>query len=426
MSIVAAEYSGVVTSSPLDQTGSSADQTVTTPVTGTTSTTSQADELVVGGIGYDTGPTPPTPSAYSGPTNGFSLVAQDETGSAGCCYLDKIVSATGTYSSGATIPSFYTTNGAIATFKAAAGGGGTVPAAPTVLVVYQKTDSSNQLYWTNDPSAVGTDSRVRYCTNDPNFASGGITTIDIGSVARSYVVTGLTPGTWYYFQVAEQDATGWSDWSNTAIGYAGNFYTFIPISDIADTGWSAASPGGRGAVNMSATLAWISNPFDPLVQSYYVTSPTNDTEQLEVYMGVQTGTSNPPGNESLPSDFGEALAFCYLLLYKTASSPVTAVLNFLDSGGSSMYGDTPSDATAGPIYHSANAAATPGHGAAALALPMLILENAEASPYPAIEVYQVAVVVAYESVADIGDVFEMSSQEDEVSLFDRGFELVDE
>lgn len=116
------EYSGVATSGFLDKTAvaagvtySEADQTLPT---GTTDTTTQADELWIGAIMNS--------KNSSSAANGFTLYDGEVAyGAVSISFLEKIVSATGTASSGA----FYVITGyaqpwqgAIATFKGASSG----------------------------------------------------------------------------------------------------------------------------------------------------------------------------------------------------------------------------------------------------------------------------------------------------------------
>jgi len=115
------EYSGVATTSFLDKTATNTN-TSTSPDTGTTAATTQADELWIGGTEIAGNYT------QSLPTNGFTLL--DGAGYSGgpLCngFLEKIVSATGTANSGTTIASSVTWVGCIATFKAATAGGAAV------------------------------------------------------------------------------------------------------------------------------------------------------------------------------------------------------------------------------------------------------------------------------------------------------------
>ena len=107
-------YSGLVIATSRGQTATSSSYTgtTTTPVTGATATTSVPDELEIGNIVDQ--------SAQSSPTNGFTMIdgaISGAGGNEGVAYLENIVSATGTASSGTT-----TTQGpydaCIATFEA--------------------------------------------------------------------------------------------------------------------------------------------------------------------------------------------------------------------------------------------------------------------------------------------------------------------
>jgi parallel beta-helix repeat protein len=119
------EYTGLATSNFLDQTATASGVYATALATGTTGTTSNADELWVGGIFSvcDAG----NGDSDTSPTNGFTLLdgvgnvyGQTKT----LAYLEKIVSSTGNASSGVTGGSYNTYEayvGCIATFKASSG-----------------------------------------------------------------------------------------------------------------------------------------------------------------------------------------------------------------------------------------------------------------------------------------------------------------
>lgn len=116
------EYSGIDTSSYLDKTASNYGYSAAGD-TGTTATTTQANELWIGCIaaGYST-----SGAVQSSPTNGFTLLdgAELHSGSyyGSTAYLEKIVSATGQANSGTTISYSNYWSGLMATFKAAAAG----------------------------------------------------------------------------------------------------------------------------------------------------------------------------------------------------------------------------------------------------------------------------------------------------------------
>lgn len=143
------EYSGLLTSGFLDLTATNSSLATTTPDTGTTSTTTQAEELWVGLTGS-------TWTTQSSPTNGFTLLDGVTDGSVSNAYLEKIVSSTGTANSGTT----QTSNawlGCIATFKAGAPPDTTKPTYSNIA--HNTTVASNlclfSCYWTDDVGLSG-------------------------------------------------------------------------------------------------------------------------------------------------------------------------------------------------------------------------------------------------------------------------------
>ena len=109
------EYTGVLTTGFLDKIKSNASVGAGASSTGTTATTTQTAELWIGAMYFSGGVTQSTPQ------NGFSLLdgALGPSNRHSLGYLEKIVSATGTASTG-TVPSGYNYYlGCIATIKAA-------------------------------------------------------------------------------------------------------------------------------------------------------------------------------------------------------------------------------------------------------------------------------------------------------------------
>jgi len=124
----ACEYNGLASaSSVLDKTATNGQGGFTSAITGTTATTTQANELWIGGIGdLNTGINAYGPATQSSPTNSFTLLdGANLLGSAPAYYnqslgyLERIVSSTGTANSGVTLATLdYVSIGVIATFKA--------------------------------------------------------------------------------------------------------------------------------------------------------------------------------------------------------------------------------------------------------------------------------------------------------------------
>ncbi len=109
------EWSGIAASSCLDQTASNSGNS-TSPTTGMTPATSQANELLIGGMHSDD-------AAASAPSNGFSALTFVGTAVGGTYSGYRVVSSIGTYSTGwTTTANRWAAN--IATFRAAGGTGG--------------------------------------------------------------------------------------------------------------------------------------------------------------------------------------------------------------------------------------------------------------------------------------------------------------
>ena len=110
------EWSGVATSDFLDQTASNQNENSAQTDTGTTSTTTQANELWIGAVAAC--------NTQSSPTNGFTLLDGEYVSGFICMgYLYKIVSSTGAANTGTTVGYADHWVGCIATFKAAEAGG---------------------------------------------------------------------------------------------------------------------------------------------------------------------------------------------------------------------------------------------------------------------------------------------------------------
>lgn len=107
-SLVVAEYYGIA-SSPLDRTASNAG-TNTAPSTGTTAVTTQAKELLIGGLGSAAN------VIYSNSINSFTIVEQNNFTRSNV-FLERIVNATSTYGTGATQSQNSRWAGVVATFK---------------------------------------------------------------------------------------------------------------------------------------------------------------------------------------------------------------------------------------------------------------------------------------------------------------------
>lgn len=122
--ISALEYSGMAATTPLDKTATSLTTPVSVISTGTTATTVQADELLIALVGISSSGTMRNISSWSNSfTQEHNVIA---TGSGTLVRIGtatRVVSATGAYTSSATLDgSTAGPSGIIATFKIAAGG----------------------------------------------------------------------------------------------------------------------------------------------------------------------------------------------------------------------------------------------------------------------------------------------------------------
>ncbi len=122
--ITAAEYSGLDTTTWLDQTASGTG-TSTTPTSAATATTTVADELVAGAISYNDG-TANSATPGAGCTSGcpgYTEYNELHATSKGLEDEDMIVTATGTYVADATLSASKAWTASVATYKMAAAAG---------------------------------------------------------------------------------------------------------------------------------------------------------------------------------------------------------------------------------------------------------------------------------------------------------------
>jgi hypothetical protein len=162
---------------------------------------------------------------------------------------------------------------------------GLVPVSQAGLITSDSTSHSITIHWTapGDDGSVGTASQydIRYSTSNitnANWASAtqatGEPTPQIAGSAESFIVTGLNPGTTYYFAIkAADEIPNWSALSNIATGVTAA--ENIPPSNIANL--VTSNPTGS-----SISLTWTAPGDDSTsgtASQYdirYSTSPIND------------------------------------------------------------------------------------------------------------------------------------------------------
>src|SRR5574337_80952 len=114
---VVLEYSGMLTASPLDKTATHINTTITTShASGTTATTSQANELLLGLMSENTGSTSESITDPGSTTN--RLLETNGSSFNGVAGVERIVAATGAYSFTWTTGDSVADASCIATFKA--------------------------------------------------------------------------------------------------------------------------------------------------------------------------------------------------------------------------------------------------------------------------------------------------------------------
>lgn len=92
--------------------------------------------------------------------------------------------------------------------------GVTLPAAPALPTVSDILTQSIRVAWSRGSNGSALNGYDLQYSTSPTFASG-VTTVPLGSGVTSHNVTGLTPGTTYYFRVRSKTAGANSDWSST-------------------------------------------------------------------------------------------------------------------------------------------------------------------------------------------------------------------
>jgi len=227
------EYKGIA-SSPTDETASNSGSSTTTD-TGTTPTTTQANELWIGGIVSASG------SQLTSPTNGFTLL--DGAGYnylISAAYLEKIVSSAGTADSGTTASSAQWA-GCIAAFKAATATTTTTSSSTTTSSISTITTMSTSATSTHSTSATTTTSSSTTTSILTTTSSATATTVPQSECSYSIFMSGSTVE-------AENCATG-------AVVYSGT-----DAATVINDAISALSPsGGRvfiesGTYTISTTI----------------------------------------------------------------------------------------------------------------------------------------------------------------------------
>lgn len=202
--IVVAEYSGVLTASSLDVIQSNSGSS-TSASTGTTVTTTQADELLIGGFSLASSSYTLSSITNSFASYGNNASTNSTSGNNAKVYaLDRIVSSTGAYSTGGTISTNSKWAGAIATFKA-------------------KATSSTSVVSSDNTSTYGTNATFT-ATVTPDTATGLVEFYDGTTLLGTETLSGTTTKTATYTPTATQLSVGSHSITATYIGN-GSYFT---------------------------------------------------------------------------------------------------------------------------------------------------------------------------------------------------------
>lgn len=331
--VTAFEYSGIDTASPIDKTASTTGASEY-PVSGTTATTAQADELLIAGLSMDE-----QSISFSGWTNGFTEESDQQQinpGGSGVGVASRISTATGAYSTAATPTSAADWIGQIVTFKAVTNvyhNIGTWATAtnglPAARTKHGATVWNNRLYVTGglDSSAAAT--TTVYVS--PQLTSGGnITSAWSSSTA---------------FNVARS--------GTTAIAYANNLYIYggytgsqyLNDAQFATIGYKIGTISQSGTTVTGSGTSWtsgmvgssLSYPDGSTVTITGYTSGTSLTVGVSKTVSagsiytIQDGSVGPwTYTTSLPSRLSQAEGFAangFMYLFGGRSADTTCVSN---------------------------------------------------------------------------------------------------
>jgi hypothetical protein len=177
----------------------------------------------------------PSTWAISSGTEGTSVTSADFSPAAQAVFAlagwasGNALAAVSYYTSGSGTPAIYTYNeggSAIPSITVTYTAGGP-PSAPTGVDAVADDYQSVTVTWDN-PGGTLTDNILQYADNS---AMTGATTVDIGSVVTSYTVTGLSPNTTYYFQVAAVNSSGTGSYSSTVSATTYQLWAAQPVAD---------------------------------------------------------------------------------------------------------------------------------------------------------------------------------------------------
>jgi hypothetical protein len=323
------EWSGILSSSPLDQTAD-ATSSGASGTSGTTSATTQADEVAAAAIAADDGTF--GDGEFSSPTNGYTLLENKTNGNPlALATLYKVLSATGAQSTSvdcSTSPGYY---GVIATYKSA--GAHTVSSSGGPVQVSAGTSVSFATGVTltgDDSNAFPPGSGLHGLLGDTGSLSGGDVTFGGGADAA-----GFSAGSGVVSYGQSFAFTG----TLTCAGAQGLYYGADGATVVNPTAWSVAAlacTGGDGVdPSLGAGGAGLSLCLDGTVGLSSLTLPS---------AAVYTAGSGGSANAALAVELHGSCAVTvpggtfagYLALYLADTASVTVQGSGLSWSGGSL------------------------------------------------------------------------------------------
>ncbi|HEX8523354.1 MAG TPA: NPCBM/NEW2 domain-containing protein [Tepidisphaeraceae bacterium] len=116
----------------------------------------------------------------------------------------------------------------------------TLPAAPTGIIASPRSTAEVQLTWNDSSTGSATSFQIERSTDNVNFGH----VASVGSSVTSFLDTGRTPGTTYYYRVRASNAAGSS-------GYSGTASVALPSGNLfylSDLNWAGSPTNGYGPV----------------------------------------------------------------------------------------------------------------------------------------------------------------------------------
>ncbi len=270
------EYSGIATSSYLDQTAVNTNSGTATD-TGTIAATTQATELWIGGI------TVGAANSQTVPTNSFTLRDGATGTSISVAYLEKFVSSTGTANSGTTVSSNRWV-GCIATFKAA---GPAVVLSPTsgnigslVTVTAAGMLASQSVTATLGGTAVTLSTST---TDSSGGLSATFTVPAITSGSKTFTLNDGTNSPTATFTVTAPTLT-----RNPTSGGIGTVVTVTGVNYVP----SASVVVNFGSTNMLTLTATSSGALPSTGNTFAVPTTTSGSQTISASDGTNTATAS--------------------------------------------------------------------------------------------------------------------------------------